>query len=73
MRATLSHWSVFMAIIREPKPLPSPLNYVPPDSRPYKVMPDDNWWTLAERSDGKFSSMSAVDSLSYFRRVCNWW
>ena len=54
-----------MAITREPKPMPSPLDYVPADSRPYKVTPSDNWWTLAERSDVKFSGMSALD-LCYF-------
>jgi hypothetical protein len=50
-----------MAISREPKPRPSPLDYVPPDSRPYKVTPDDNWWTLAQRADVKFSGMTALD------------
>ena len=54
-----------MALAHEPKPRPSELDYVPPDSRPYKVTPDDNWWTLAERSDVKFSGMSAND-LCYF-------
>lgn len=50
-----------MAISHEPKPRPSELDYVPPDSRPYKVTPEDNWWTLADRSDVTFSGMSAND------------
>jgi hypothetical protein len=54
-----------VAISKEPKPHPSELDYVPPDSRPYKVTPNDNWWTLAEREDVKFSGMSALD-LCYF-------
>jgi hypothetical protein len=54
-----------MAISREPKPRPSELDYVPPNSRPYKVTPNDSWWTLADRSDVKFSGMGALD-LCYF-------
>ena len=54
-----------MAISREPKPRPSELDYVPTNSRPYKVTPDDTWWTLAERADVTFSGMSALD-LCYF-------
>jgi hypothetical protein len=54
-----------MPIMREPKPHPSELDYVPPFSRPYKVSPNDSWWTLAERPDVKFSGMTAQD-LCYF-------
>ena len=47
--------------MREATPRPSELTYMPPDSRPYKVTPDDNWWTLAARPDVTFSGMSALD------------
>jgi hypothetical protein len=54
-----------VAISHEPKPRPSALDYVPADSRPYKVTTNDDWWTLAARSDVTFSGMSALD-LCYF-------
>jgi len=54
-----------MAIVREPKPLPSPLNYVPPNSTEHPVSAQDSWFTLAERADVKAANMSAND-LCYF-------
>jgi hypothetical protein len=52
-------------IIKEPKPLPSELEYIPPNSRACKFTSKDSWWTLAERADVKFARMSALD-LCYF-------
>ena len=40
-----------MPIVREPKPLPSPLTYVPPQSVRYKVATNDSFDTLAARPD----------------------
>jgi hypothetical protein len=54
-----------MAIVREPKPLPSPLDYVPPSSTEHIVSGQDSWFTLAERADVKAAKMSAND-LCYF-------
>jgi hypothetical protein len=54
-----------MPITREPRPLPSPLNYVPPGSTPYKVTNNDSFYTLAERPEVKATGMSAND-ICYF-------
>ena len=54
-----------MPLVREPKPLPSELGYVPPGSTPYKVATNDSWWTLVDRPDVTFSKMTALD-LCYF-------
>jgi hypothetical protein len=50
-----------MPIMQEPKPLPSPLDYVPEGTVPYRVSNNDNWWTLAERPEVRASLMSAND------------
>jgi hypothetical protein len=54
-----------MAISHEPKPHPSELGYVPPNSHPYKVTQNDSWWTLAKRPECKSSGLSAVDLCYY--------
>jgi hypothetical protein len=54
-----------MPIVREPKPLPSELNFVPGESAPYRVATGDGWYALAERPDVKSSGMTAND-LCYF-------
>jgi hypothetical protein len=54
-----------MPITREPKPLPSPLDYVPDQSTAYRVKSGDSWWTLAEQPQVKAVAMSALD-LCYF-------
>lgn len=54
-----------MPIMKEPKPLPSPLNYIPEQSVPYTVTSKDSWDTLALRPDVQSSGMSAYD-LCYF-------
>lgn len=54
-----------MAIVKEPKPLPSPLNYVPPNGKEHPVTSLDSWYTLAERADVKAVGFSAND-LCYF-------
>jgi hypothetical protein len=50
-----------MPFIKEPKPLPSDLAYVPPGSAAYRVTDDDNWWILAERPEVKAAGMTAGD------------
>ena len=54
-----------MPIMREPKPLPSPLNYVPPDSVEHTVTANDSWDTLAQQPDLKTAGISSSD-LGYF-------
>ena len=54
-----------MAIVREPKPLPSDLNYVPATASVYRVATGDSWYSLAERPDAKAACMTAND-LCYF-------
>src|SRR5579871_151753 len=54
-----------MPIMREPKPLPSPLNYIPPDSDAYAVTARDSCDTLAQRPDLKTAGISSSD-LCYF-------
>jgi len=50
-----------MPITRQPNPLPSPLNYVPPGSVPYKVTNSDSFYSLADRPQVKAAGMSAND------------
>jgi hypothetical protein len=54
-----------MAIVQEPKPLPSPLTYVPAGSAPHKVANQESWWSLADRPDVRVSGMSANDLCFY--------
>lgn len=54
-----------MPIVREPNPLPSPLDYVPPSSVPYRVKNGDTWWTLADTPGPRTKGLSASD-LCYF-------
>lgn len=54
-----------MPIMKEPKPLPSPLDYIPAQSDPYPVTSKDSWDTLALRPDVQSSGMSS-DDLCYF-------
>jgi hypothetical protein len=50
-----------MPIIKEPRPLPSDLNYVPPGTKPHEVSSRENWWALAERHEVKASGLTAND------------
>ncbi|HUG62792.1 MAG TPA: hypothetical protein VMP03_13155 [Methylomirabilota bacterium] len=50
-----------MPIVRQPNPLPSELDYIPPKSTPHKVASGDSWWTLADLPDVVASGMSASD------------
>lgn len=50
-----------MPIEREPRPLPSPLDYVPATGVPYKVKTGDSWWTLADLPAVRESRMTALD------------
>ena len=54
-----------MPITSEPKPLPTPLNYVPAGSVPYRVSADDSFYSLADRPDVKSFGLSPND-LCYF-------
>ena len=54
-----------MALIRTPSPLPTPLDYVPPNSEPANVGARDSWWSLAERPGARAAGLSALD-LCYF-------
>lgn len=50
-----------MPLVSEPKPLPSPLDYVPPQSVGYRVGANDSWWTLAEHPGAKARGLSPLD------------
>jgi hypothetical protein len=50
-----------MPITKEPKPLPSELQYVPANSAPYRVVDGDSWFTLAERPEVRTAGMTAND------------
>ena len=50
-----------MALVKEPNPRPSSLDYVPEHSVPYRVTDQDNWYTLAERPEVKAAGMTASD------------
>jgi hypothetical protein len=54
-----------MPITREPKPLPSPLDYVPSNGEEYYVNGDDNWDSLVQLPEMKGVNISASD-LCYF-------
>lgn len=55
-----------MPCVRQPVPLPTPLDYVPDKSAPYHFTTDtENWWTLAERPEVVAAGLSAND-LCYF-------
>lgn len=54
-----------MPIVSTPKPLPSSLDYVPPDSVPYSVTSADSWDSLARRPDMQDAGVSSYD-LCYF-------
>lgn len=54
-----------MPIEKKPSPLPSPLDYVPPTSMPYRVRSNKSWYTLAELPQVKAARMNAND-LCYF-------
>jgi hypothetical protein len=54
-----------MPIAKEPKPLPSPLDYVPAGSERHKVTNNESWWTLASLPTVKASGMSASDLCFY--------
>jgi len=54
-----------MPIVREPKPLPTPLDYVPPNGIPYDVTSEDSWDKLAQRQDMRNAGVSSND-LCYF-------
>jgi hypothetical protein len=61
-----------MPIVREPKPLPSPLTYVPPQSVRYKVASNDSFDTLVLRPDVRAAGatcappLKAADDLAFF-------
>jgi hypothetical protein len=50
-----------MPIVKEPKPLPSPLDYVPQNSVEYVVTRDDSWDLLAQRPEIKNAGVSSYD------------
>lgn len=54
-----------MPIVKEPRPLPSPLDYVPTNSVPYDVSSRDSFDLLAQRPDIQTAGMSS-DDLCYF-------
>ncbi len=67
-----------MVLMREPRPLPSAMDYVPPNSKPLKVGGNDSWWSIADRPDVASSGMSAMDICFFnFRtrdgREINWY
>lgn len=50
-----------MALVKHPQPLPTPLDYVPPNSEPANPGPKDSWWTLADRPGPRAAKLSALD------------
>lgn len=54
-----------MPIVKEPRPLPSPLDYVPPNGVPYEVSSGDSFDSLAQRPDMQQAGVSSYD-LCYF-------
>jgi hypothetical protein len=50
-----------MPIVKQPAVLPSALDYVPPNTTPYKVTNADSWYSLAERPEVKKANLSAID------------
>ena len=54
-----------MAIVNEPKPLPSELDYVPPNSDPYQVGSGDSWYSLADLPVVKSPGMTANDLCNF--------
>ena len=54
-----------MPISKEPKPLPSSLDFTPAGSAPHKVTNDESWWTLADLPAVKAAGMSARDLCVY--------
>ena len=60
-----------MAISREPKPLPSGLDYVPPGGTRHKVGNNESWWTLASLPVVQSSGLSASDLCFYNFRTRN--
>ena len=54
-----------MPITRAPKPLPSPLDYVPSGSVPYKVTNSDSFYSLADRPQVKAAGESANDLCNF--------
>src|SRR3954463_9423539 len=50
-----------MPIVKEPKPLPSTLDFVPAKSMAHRVATGDSWYSLAERLEVKAAGMTAND------------
>ena len=50
-----------MPVVRKPQQLPSPLDYVPPNSVKYRVTGRDSWYSLACRPEMKNAKVSASD------------
>jgi hypothetical protein len=67
-----------MALVTKPNPLPSGLNYVPPNSEEHRVRNGESWEVLAELPGPKAARMSPND-LCYFNfrtrvpREINWY
>lgn len=54
-----------MPIVSEPRPLPSPLDYVPTNSISYLVTSGDSWDSLARRPDMQDAGVSSYDLCYY--------
>jgi hypothetical protein len=50
-----------MPIVKEPRPLPSPLDYVPPNSVTYEPTAHDSFDSLAQRPDMQNAGVSSYD------------
>lgn len=55
----------------EKAPSSPDLQYVPPNSAPYKVSARDNWWSLADRPEVKAAKLSALDLCVFNFRTRN--
>jgi hypothetical protein len=58
-----------MPIMKEPKPLPSGLGFVPAGGVEYRVGSSDSWLSLADRQEVRASGMSALDLCYYNSRT----
>lgn len=50
-----------MTLMKKPNPLPTPLDYVPPNSVAVRITNKDSWWTLAEHPGAKNAGLSPLD------------
>ncbi len=60
-----------MPLMRQPNPMPSPLNYVPANSEPYRVKAGDSFFTLAKLPNVAAAKMDARGLLNFNFKTTN--